>query len=230
VVSGGRVVIPNAKGELVWVSGEKTAGYFTPPGGEAGRTGAPPAARAFGQAVFVVVPKNTGDEVCRPLGDRPPILRLLPTGIDLANADADDERLYLPGDGKVFTLSRETLKEAWRTTLPELPAGVRWTVQAGRTTLVVYPTEAVRVEPWAMSEGVRSAAYHPTPVRLLGTSLNALAAATRFTLPVLILDPATGRVKQRIDVPVGGPAVAVLPRPDGLLVAGVGRAVWLGKR
>lgn len=230
VVSGGRAVLPNNRGELVSVSGEQTGRFFTPNGGEAGRSGSPPAARAFGQSVFVVVSKNVGDEVYHMTADRRPTPRLLPGGVDLSNADADAERLYLLGGGKVFALSRETMKESWRTTLPELPDGTRWTVRAGRTTLVVCPTEAVRVEPWDTLEGVRSAAYHPTPLRLLGTTLNALAAATRFTLPVLILDPATGKVKQRIDVSVDGPAVAVTPRSDSLLVAGVGRAIWLGKK
>jgi hypothetical protein len=39
-----------------------------------------------------------------------------------------------------------------------------------------------------------------------------------------------GRPPANPNVPTTGPAVAVLVRPDAVLVAGTGRAVWLGKK
>jgi outer membrane protein assembly factor BamB len=221
---GEKVILPAADGTLAAVTGGVSKRFFDP-GREASRTGTPPAVREFGGAVFALVSRNYGDEVYRLNSPR-----LLPAGVELPAADADAERLYLPGAGKVFALGRESLKEAWRATLPDMPDGTRWQVLAGRTTLIVYPTEAVRAEPWSAGDGVRTVATHPTPLRALGTTGELFDAATRFTLPVLILDSATGKIQQRIDVPVGGPTVAVLPRADGLLVAGVGRAVWLGKK
>lgn len=221
---GEQVVLPAADGTLAAVSGGVSKRFFDP-GRESSRTGTPPTVREFGGAVFAVVPRNYGDEVYR--ANSP---RLLPAGVDLLAADADDERLYLPGAGKVFALGRESLKEAWRSTLPEMPDGTRWQVLAGRTTLIVYPTEAVPVTEWPADGPVRSVVSRPTPLRLIGTATEAIDAATRFTLPVLILDSGTGKIQQRLDVAVGGPTVAVLPRTDGLLVAGVGRAVWLTKK
>jgi hypothetical protein len=152
---------------------------------------------------------------------------LLPSGLDLMNATADDARLYLPGGGKLFALNRETMKESWRTTLPELPAGVRWRVTVCKTTLAVYPTWAVG-EPLDVTATATSALLHPTELRLIGTTAKVFDA-TRCVFPVLILDPTTGKQLQRIDMLTLGPAVVVLPRGDALLVASVGKAVWVGK-
>ncbi len=224
------MILPAADGRLVVADGGRTAEFFAPRGGEAGRTSTPPVARMFGPDMFVVVSKNIGDEVYRPFHDQRPVPRLLPIGVDLSSADADDGRVYLPADGKVFALNRETLKESWRSTLPELPEGVRWKVRVGKTTLIVCPIEAVREESWGTGPSVRSVAYHPTTLRLLGTVGGLFDAATRFVFPVLILDPTTGKQLQRLDVPTFGPTVTVIPRTDGLLVASVGQAVWLGKK
>lgn len=219
-----KVIFPTTDGKLGAVSGEVLERFFDP-GREASRTGEPPTARAFGGAVIALVPRNVGDELYRLNSPR-----LLPTGVDLQLADADDERIYLPADGKVFALNRETLKEAWRSTLPDVPDGMRWKVLAGRTTLIVFPTEPLPAEPWNSEQAVRSAACHPTALRLIGTTTAWAESVTRFTFPVLILDNATGKIQQRLDVAVGGPAVAVIPRSDSVLVAGTGRAVWLGKK
>ncbi len=224
------MILPDAGGSLVVADGGRTAEFFAPGGGEAGRTSTPPVARVFGPDVFVVVSKNIGDEVYRPFHDLRPVPRLLPSRVDLSNSDADGERIYLPADGKVIALNRDTLKENWRSTLPELSDGVRWKVRVGKTTLIVYPTEAVREDVWGTNTALRRLPDPPTPLRLLGTTLGLFDAATRFVFPVLILDPTTGKQLQRLDMPTLGPTVVVLPRTDGLLVAGVGRAVWLGKK
>lgn len=227
--SGG-IVLPTAEGTLAAAGTGRTSRLFTPAGSEAGRTSAPIAARVFGPTVLAVVPKNVGDELYLPFGDRRPVPRLLPNGVDLQLADADDNRIYLTADGKVFALNRDTLRETWRSTLPDVPDGVRWKVLAGRTTLIVYPSEPLPAEPWDAERAVRSAAYHPTALRLIGTTTAWAESVTRSTFPALILDNATGKIQQRLDVSVGGPAVAVIPRSDSVLVASTGRAVWLGRK
>lgn len=229
VIHGRTMILPAADGSLMVTDGDRTAEFFAPAGGEAGRTSTPPVSRVFGPDVFVVVSKNVGDEVYRPFHDLRPVPRLLPTGVDILSADSDDGRIYLPADGKVYALNRETLKESWRFTLPELE-GVRWQARVGKTTLIVYPTEAVREESWGAEPSVRSVANHPTALRLLGTAGGLFDAATRYVFPVLILDLTTGKQLQRLDVPTLGSTAAVTPRTDGLLVASTGRAVWLGKK
>jgi len=230
IAHSGVIVLPTVDGSLTVAANDRTSRFFTPTGSEAGRTAAPTTARMFGQAVLAVVPKNVGDDVYLPFGDRRPAPRLLPSGVDLPLADTDDNRIYLPADGKVIALNRETLRETWRSTLPDVPDGVRWKVLAGRTTLIVYPTEPLPAEPWDPERVVRSAVHHPTALRLIGTTTAWAEAVTRSTFPVLILDNATGKIQQRLDVAVGGPAVAVIPRSDSVLVAGTGRAVWLAKK
>ncbi len=227
VVMDGGMTVPSADGGLTEVRPRGTASVFQP-GGEASLSGTPPSARVFGRSAFAVASRSIGNDLHRLdlRNVRPP---RLPSGVELANAAADDERVYLPGDGKVFAITRETLKEMWRSTLPELGDGVRWKVTAGRTTLIVYPTEAVREESWG-ELSARSVASHPTALRLLGTAGGLFDAATRFVFPMLILDPTTGKQLQRLDVPTLGPSVTVTPRSDGVLVASVGRAVWLGKK
>lgn len=219
------VVVPTAGGGLMTTIGERstTLAEF---GREASRTGAPPCVRAFGERVYAVVPRNIGDEVVRlESGERPSAPTLLPSGLDLSNADADGERVYLPGAGKVFALNRETLKESWRTTLPDVPDGVRWKVTAGKTTVILFPTAAIPPDTWDRGP---PKLLPPTALRLIGTSTG-LLDDQRCVLPVLVLDPLTGKVLQRLGVPTLGPDAVVLPRPDGLLVASVGQGVWVKK-
>jgi len=221
---------PELPGELVRTKLGKIEPFFAP-GRAASRAGTPPAVRTFGDQIFAVVARNIGDELHRlsEKNDRSTVSRLLPCGVDLTKSDADDERVYAPADGKVVALNCETLRESWRSTLPELES-VRWQIRVGKTTLIVCPTEAVQVESWSAVSSVRGVANHPNSLRLLGTAGGLFDAATRFVFPVLILDPATGKQLQRFDVPTLGPTVTVMPRTDGLLVASTGRAVWLGKK
>ena len=231
VEANGMPLVPSTDGGVMELRGRGALNVFHP-GREASLTGMPPAVRPFNGKAFAVVSRNFGDEVHRldAVNGRllPPAL--LPSGVELANSDVSEERIYLPADGKVYALNRETLKETWRSTLPELPDGVRWQVRVGKTTLIVHPAEAVREESWGTGPSVRSVANHPTALRLLGTAGGLFDAATRFVFPVIILDPNTGKQLQRLDVSTFGPVVVALPRSDGLLVASTGKATWLGKR
>lgn len=199
------------------------------PGREAGRTGAPPAARAFGDALLVLVPRNVGDELHRLTGTHPPRSRLMPPGVDLKAADADADHVFLPAGDELVAFSVGTWREEWRATLPDLPSGVKWVVRAGRTSVIVCPTEALPEEPWDSGRTARNTLTHPTALRLIGSAAGVFDAATRCTFPVLLFESDTGKLAQRFDLPALGPPAAVIPRSDGLLVVTTGRAVWLGK-
>jgi hypothetical protein len=47
------------------------------------------------------------------------------------------------------------------------------------------------------------------------------------SLPVLVVDPATGAVRHRLDLPATGPATTVSFTPDAAVVATIGKAYWL---
>jgi hypothetical protein len=53
---------------------------------------------------------------------------------------------------------------------------------------------------------------------------------TARTVPVVVLDPETGRVRRRLDLPAVGPALGVHLGPDHAVVATAGRAYWLQSR
>ncbi|MCU0705037.1 MAG: PQQ-binding-like beta-propeller repeat protein, partial [Fimbriiglobus sp.] len=170
-VQDGRPLVPTPQGLAEWT--DPVAVEVFDAGREASRTGAPTAARAFDQTLLAVVPRNIGDELHLLGGGRNPTPKLLPPGVALPFADADDDRLFVPADGKLFGLNKATLRESWRLTLPDVGA-VAWRVIAGRTTLIVCPTEAVPAERWDAAEEGTKLATRPTALRLIGTTLGAV--------------------------------------------------------
>ena len=110
----------------------------------------------------------------------------------------------------------------------DLPPGHDWRVRAGTTALLAWPALPApldpldRILPRAVESFLRCPAAHRLPALALGV-YDAWAART---VPVLILEPATGRVRQRLDL-AAGPVVALHADAAGAVVVTAGRAYWL---
>jgi hypothetical protein len=156
--------------------------------------------------------------------------RLIPTGsLDLSAADADPDRFYLPTTDALFALNRRTGREEWRADLPPLPEGNGWRVRAGRRAVIATPNAAVPNDDLGTTaeRSLRRVSEFPSPLRLLGGAAALFDACVTHTLPVLLFDPDSGRLGQRIDLPATGPMVVVCLHAETATVATTGRLVWL---
>ncbi|HEX4606939.1 MAG TPA: PQQ-binding-like beta-propeller repeat protein, partial [Urbifossiella sp.] len=202
--------------------------------GASSLSGEPPRVRAWGTAVFALVRRNHGCELDRldpadgsSVWDEPVFLDA--GRVDLAAADADDERLYVPVGGKVVALNRADGSDAWAAALPKRNGAAGWRVRAGKRVVIVYPDEAIPAEPvagvWGRVE--RSFARAPLIGRLPLLADTLAEAWTDRTVPVLLFDPETGDLLKRFVLPARGPGVAA--RFDGdtaVVVTGAG-VTWL---
>jgi hypothetical protein len=118
---------------------------------------------------------------------------------------------------------------AWETPLPAEGEPSVWIVKACRNVVIVYSQEAPAPAPLA-DTALRlgtSLEWRPAACRLPGLADTLYHAWADRTVPVLFLDPATGRVRKRIDVPTRGPFATVWFEGDDALVATGDRIVWL---
>ena len=219
------VLIPDPTGAVtLWADGREKR--LLDPGRPANWTGDPPAVRVFGGDVLAAVSRNTGVEVQR-AGDRPwSQSRLLPAGsLDLTHADADPDRYYLPSADRVFAVNRESGRLEWSAPLPAVPDGVSWTLRAGRRAVIAHPTTPAT--PSQLVPPLRRFAAFPSALRLLGTAASLGDGWANRTLPVLLLDPESGRPAGRVEVPAVGPAASVHLYAETAAVVTTGRIAWL---
>lgn len=148
--------------------------------------------------------------------------------LDLDAADADESRVYLPAEGKLFARDLTSGRAAWTADLnaaAEAPPGTGWRVIAGRRAVIALPRIPIAADPpWTVA--ARIARRFTATCRLPAGLASVYDAWVARTLPVLLLDPETGDVRGRIDLPAG-PVAVVRSRPDGLTIATTGRAYQL---
>ncbi|MGL6096946.1 MAG: hypothetical protein ACRC7O_14265, partial [Fimbriiglobus sp.] len=108
-------------------------------------------------------------------------------------------------------------------------AGVGWAVTVGRRGLIAVPSAAVPGDPPVdvFARGGRRFLADPAAWRLPQLAAGVYDAWAVRSVPVLVLDPATGAVRHRLDLPATGPAMAVTLAPDAAAVATIGKAYWL---
>jgi outer membrane protein assembly factor BamB len=204
-------------------------------GGEASQTGRPPQVLAVPDGLVVAVSRNHGVELDRLLGtsgtrlwrDHGPAF--VPAGeLDLSEADTDLVNLYVPADGRLTALRMADGRTAWTADLSAAVSGWRgpWRVRAGRKAVVVYPTVPV-AEPLAPARAAVSFALAPGVWRVPALTAALYDGWAARTVPVLVLDPDTGRVRRRLDLPAAGPALGVHLGPSYAVVATAGKAYWL---
>jgi hypothetical protein len=149
--------------------------------------------------------------------------------IDLASADADPERAYVPAANKLLALSLRDGKPAWEADLPDARGPSGWVVRAGKACVIAYPAEAIPAEaPEAVWGRLgRSLRREPYPWRLPGLAATLYDAWVGREVPVLFFDPETGKRLARLDIPARGPAVAAHFGAGAAVVATGSRVVWI---
>jgi hypothetical protein len=202
--------------------------------GEASLAGEPPQVRAWGEALLVAVRRNHGVELVRLDPDEgTPAWRdaafLDADRVDLANADADAERVYVPAGNTLSAFNLKDGKSAWEAELPDVRGAGGWVVRAGRKCVIAYPEAAVPREPVAdvLARLTRSLRAEPAPRRLPGLAAGLYDAWVARTMPVLLFDPETGKPLGQLDIPAAGPAVTAWFDRDAAVVATGDRVVWL---
>lgn len=191
--SGGRVRL---------IDGDPERGMVYEPRHTTSLTGAPARVAGSGNVLFAVTPRNQGDDLIRLERDGmwprwTASAFELREGIDLAAFAWDQRHAYLVHAGELIALSIETGKRVWATPLP--PASGRWRLEHVGDRLLVWSQSTAGI-PNIVGPG------HPIAAAL------SLQAGRRGigSAPIVLIDPADGRVVQRIDVPHdGGPVFAV---------------------
>jgi len=149
--------------------------------------------------------------------------------VNLANADADSERIVVPAGNRLLAVSLKDGKSLWEAKLPNTPGARRWVVRMGRHCVIAYPESAVPREPVrdVLGRMLRSLEAEPTLGWLPGLLLGAYDAWVTRSVPVLLFDPETGQRLVRFDIPAAGPALTAYFERDLAVVATGDRVVWL---
>ncbi|WP_149113541.1 outer membrane protein assembly factor BamB family protein [Limnoglobus roseus] len=187
---------------------------------EASLTGEAAGVRVIGDSVYVFVHRNHGVEVERlsalagltRWADRPALLK---ADADPLTALADDERIYVPTAGQLVAFKLDTGREAWQA---ELPPAESWQTVLTQNRLVVLPKYAVTANASAVFE---SFLRFPHMRRVLGLLHTLADDSFRGNVPVLLFDPRTGRLQQRLDIAAVG-SVSVDVGGDGVWIAAGG--------
>ncbi len=203
--------------------------------GETSLTGRPPQLTAVPNGLLVAWSRNHGVELERlqaNTGNRQWIRGvLLPIGeIDLTKCDTDGQNFYAPAEGQVFAIRLKDGGKVWKCSLTaSAKTDQVWRVRAGPKAILVYPTQAMRMEPWAdVSTRVFTRfLLAPTVARLPGFLLALVDATTHCRVPITVLDPDTGRVLTQLELPAFGPAVGAHFGAEFSVIVTAGRAHWL---
>jgi len=196
--------------------------------------GDPPQVRAWGEVVVVAVRRNHGVELERiDLTEGKSLWEAGPAFLDadrvnLARADADAERLYVPAADSLTAFRLRDGGSVWTVGLGPSDGG-SWIVRAGRGGLVVTPETAIPREPVArvVSRLLRSFRRDPATWRLAALLARLYDAWIDRAVPVLLLDSRTGQRLAEFRVPAVGPAVTTWFDRDCAVVATGDRVVWL---
>jgi outer membrane protein assembly factor BamB len=204
--------------------------------GDVGLAGEPAQVRAWGSAMVLAIRRNHGIELDRlDMADGKSAWRSLgPAFLDamrvnLGNADADADRLYVPGGNTLSAFALKDGKPAWEAELPDTRGAGDWVVKAGPKCIIVYPEAAIPREPVAnvLARMVRSFRSNPEPRRLPALAAGLYDAWVVRSVPVLLLDPETGKQLAKFDIPANGPAVTAWFERDLAVVATGDRVCWL---
>ncbi|AMV24506.1 outer membrane biogenesis protein BamB [Gemmata sp. SH-PL17] len=200
---------------------------------EDGLAGEPPQVRSWGNSVLIAVRRNYGVDIeCvdattgKPVWNDPAFADAF--RIDLFASAADAAHVYVPAENTLLGISLDTGKTEWTANLPGLP-DTTWTVRAGKSCVIAYPTRAIPRESMdtVLARVTRSFRAEPLVWRLPGLASTLYDAWVDRTLPVLLLDPKTGKRIGRYEIPARGPAVRAWFDADTAVFATGDRVVWL---
>jgi outer membrane protein assembly factor BamB len=206
-------------------------------GREASLTGRPPRLRAVSDGLLVAVSRNHGVEIERLLGlsgtrswrSGPALITA--GDIDWSTADTDYINVLIPAEGQLTALRLDSGRVAWTTDLTAEVGGLvtPWRVRAGRKAVLAYPAQPIAPDPpgavaWHAAGSFLRA---PGAARLPVLAAGLYDAWASRTVPLLFLDPETGRARHRLDLPAAGPALGVHLDPSYKVVVTAGKAYWL---
>ncbi len=202
--------------------------------GEASLSGEPPQIRSLADSVLVAVRRNHGIEVERLHSkdgrsmwpDGPAFLD--GDRIRFANADTDDEMLYVPAGNMLAALSIKNGQTEWEVELPNTQNAAQWVVRAGTDCLIVYPDAAIPREPIAdvLARITRSFRKSPRVSRLPALAAGLYDAWVVRSFPVLVFDKSGERLAT-FELPAAGPAISVWFAKNSVVAATGDRIVWL---
>jgi hypothetical protein len=203
--------------------------------GEASLAGDPPQVRVWCDALLIAVRRNHGVELDRlDAADGKSVWRsgaafLDADRVNLANADADADRVYVPLGNTLAALSLKDGKSAWEVELPDARGAGGWVVRAGQKCVIAYPESAIPREPVAdvLARLARSFRAEPAPWRLPGLAAGLYDAWVARTVPVLLFDPESGKQMGQFEIAATGPAVTAWFEREVAVVATGDRVVWL---
>jgi outer membrane protein assembly factor BamB len=206
-------------------------------GRPASLTGRPPQLRPVPAGLLVAVSRNYGIEIDRLLGvggarswrDGP---AFIPAGeVDLATADTDFVNILIPAEGRLTALRLKDGRAAWTTDLTAEIGGLHatWAVRAGRKAILAYPAHPIVPDPPGAAAWHTAGTFLRAPItrRLPVLAAGLYDAWATRTVPLLFLDPDTGRVRHRHDLPAAGPALGVHLGPSYKVIVTAGKAYWL---
>jgi PQQ-like domain len=204
-------------------AGKELARYSIP-GGDS-LTGELPRFRIHQGDPLLLIDRNHGVEVDRLKIDglkrawtREPIL----VGRELDDVAFAGERFFTVADG---TLAAHFWKDgilAWDMPLPDSPQS-KWKVTVSPQGLLVHPSGALQLKPDFDLAGELRDGWNAQ--RLLVAVLKSYHVWSARELPILVIDPADGRLIQRLNFPAAGPAAGVAVTPKGVVVV-TGKGSW----
>lgn len=235
-VAANRLAVSDGPGRiqvLNLVTGRVTWTHQQP--GDASLTGEPPQVRAWGDAILIAVRRNHGVELDRlDPGEGRSLWTNGPAFLDtnrihLAHTDADAQHIYVPIAKSLLAVTLKSGRTEWEAELPNTHGAGGWVVRAGDKCVIAYPETAIPREPVAdvANRILRALSREPTAWRLPGLAAGLYDAWVTRTVPVLLLDPETGKELARIEIPAAGPAVTAWFDRDTAVVATGDRIVWL---
>jgi outer membrane protein assembly factor BamB len=198
-------------------------------------TGEPPQIRAWDEVLVIAVRRNFGVELDRLDIDNGKSLwkggaAFLDTDrLKLCDADADNDRVYLPVGNALVAIDLKSGKTAWEAELPELRGVPGWIVRTGQKCVIAYPRAAIPREPLVQigSRMLRTLRNEPAMWRLPGLAFGLYDAWMARAFPILMFDLETGRLLGKIEIPATGPTVSVCFDHDRAVIATGDRVCWL---
>ncbi len=131
--------------------------------------------------------------------------------IDANALTSDGVHLFVPLPDRIVALRWDTGREVWEHLLPAYAEG--WQARPTRDAILVYPARAIRADErlhWM---------FRPDPARLFSRLAVAADDYETRTIPIWLLDAATGRVQRKADIAARGSQLSVELLPEGAVFA-----------
>lgn len=175
---------------------------------------------------LLIIHRNHGIELDRLKTDglkrawkRDPIF----VGRELDDLALSGEQFFTAADGTLTAYSWKDGERQWEIPLPEA-VDTKWKITPSPQGLLVHPAEAIRTKTDFDAIGeFRKAGWRWD--KLLQTVGKSYDVWTARELPILLIDPADGRLIQRLNFPALGPAAGVAVTPKGVVVV-TGKGSW----